>query len=111
MLVKVISTGYPDSNTMVVDGGNWDNSNQSEVWSVNNNGDWDTTNTVSNMFDGDLSTQSYSVAPGGGGGTKEGTVTFSGLIANNKVRAYFYTGSLDLGIWEINDVNISAFTS
>ena len=29
---KVISTGYPDSNTMVVDGGNWDSSNQSQVW-------------------------------------------------------------------------------
>ena len=31
--IKVISTGYPTSNTMTVDGGNWDVSNQSQVWS------------------------------------------------------------------------------
>ena len=36
--VSVISTGYPDSNTMVVDGGTWDTSNQSQVWS--DNGNW-----------------------------------------------------------------------
>ena len=40
---KVISTGYPDSNTMVVDGGSWDTSNQSQVWSngvVSSTGDY-----------------------------------------------------------------------
>ena len=59
------------------------------------------------MFDGDLSTQSYSAPVGGGGGNNEVTVTFSGLTANNKVRAYFYTGNTDCN-WEINDVDISA---
>ena len=59
--VKVISTGYPDSNTMVVDGGNWDVSNQSQVWSsawreVPGVGRDDTVQFPKNAFDGDLTT-------------------------------------------------------
>ena len=39
--VKVISTGYPDSNTMTVDGGEWSDGSDREL------GDWDALMTVS----------------------------------------------------------------
>ena len=55
--VKVISTGYPDSNTMVVDGGEWDTSNQSEVWSEGGSGDvFTSAYKWEYMFDGNTST-------------------------------------------------------
>ena len=47
--VSVISTGYPDSNTMVVDGGDWNNSNQSQVWS--NPSDWTVVNIESGFVE------------------------------------------------------------
>ena len=55
--VKVISTGYPDSNTMTVDGGEWDTSNQSEVWSEGGSGDvFTSAYKWEYMFDGNTST-------------------------------------------------------
>ena len=62
--VKVISTGYPDSNTMVVDGGNWDTSNQSQVWSnFLSVSDGELTNKYA-PFDGDTSTQTAGTVGG-----------------------------------------------
>ena len=67
--VAVISTGYPDSNTMVVDGGEWIGSdgsatdgadlgwNQDEVWSANTSGEYyGSTYTWTNVFDGVIGT-------------------------------------------------------
>ena len=67
--VKVISTGYPDSNTMVVDGGEWlgsdgsatDNAelgwNQDEVWSANTSGQYyGAQYTWTNVFNGVIGT-------------------------------------------------------
>ena len=56
--VKVISTGYSDSNTMVVDGGTWSNAaiNNSQVWSPNSSDNFSSQTPVTNMFDGDLTT-------------------------------------------------------
>ena len=57
--VKVVSTGYPDSNTMTVDGGKWDVSNQSQVWSSGtfvSGGASD----ITKFFDGVLGSVTYS---------------------------------------------------
>ena len=54
--VKVISTGYPNSNTMVVDGGEWSDgtsdpgTDQSRIWSNGGSGVFN--QPVQNMFDG-----------------------------------------------------------
>ena len=88
--VKVISTGYPNSNTMVVDGGAWDDSDHSKAWSsyfanytiVPNI----TTGIPSNAFDGTdntvFSSQHYS-----------DTLVWeypSGYTFTDKVEIYFY---------------------
>ena len=62
-VTKVISTGYPDSNTMVVDGGNWDTTNRSEVWSesiTNPGGGWQTSTPATLGFDGNVETRAVS---------------------------------------------------
>ena len=62
-VTKVISTGYPNSNTMVVDGGNWDTTNRSEVWSesiTNTGGGWQTSTPATLGFDGNVETRAVS---------------------------------------------------
>ena len=81
--VKVISTGYPDSNTMLVDGGEWDTSNQSQVWSdvlTSDNGFLD---PATNAFDSDTTTKASS--------NSSGTLTFSPNLtvpANSTIEMY-----------------------
>ena len=97
--VKVISTGYAQgNNTMIVDGGDWDVSNQSRVWS---NTAW--TNPSSNAnyggqnaFDGNLDTRT------GGDTTDYTTYTFDPPLAfTDKVRIY---GDLDTRLGSNPDI-------
>ena len=77
--VKVISTGYPDSNTMVVDGGDWQGSdgthsgtefdgwNQDAPWHQyisSPDGSIDPNNPAINGFDGDTTTRIFSQSQG-----------------------------------------------
>ena len=82
--VKVISTGYPNSNTMVVDGGNWDVSNQSEVWSANTTGTpFDPNLGAVNAYDGNLSTLATAA-----NGTQFETTFSPALTVNTSLRIY-----------------------
>ena len=98
--VKVISTGYPDSNTMVVDGGNWDASNQSQVWSDLVVGSLDTnygSGDAATAFNGDIGEtpdQGLRPASGSGGNDPSGTylsMNFGTTFQNaTKVKLYGY---------------------
>ena len=89
--VKVISTGYPDSNTMVVDGGTWSlGSNQDKIWSDGFSGDINPSNPGTNAFDGNLDTYCSSVNQGATqtlllGEELTGTLDFYNVTMTGKV--------------------------
>ena len=101
----VISTGYPDSNTMVVDGGEWaPASNQSEVWSNSVTGASTSSNfAATKMFDGVTA----------GTGNRNGTLAASGgsfyewtttAFPDASEVTIYYTGSN--GSLEVNGSNV-----
>ena len=103
--VKVVSTGYPDSNTMVVDGGEWaPASNQSEVWSNSVTGASTSSNfAATKMFDGVTA----------GTGNRNGTLAASGdsfyewtttAFPDASEVTIYYTGSN--GSLEVNGSNV-----
>ena len=98
--VSVIDTDVA-SNTITVDGGKWDASNQSEVWSEAQSGNW---SNARYMFDGDLTSIGYG---------DKGQVNLPSLTAQSSIEVYFYTGDMSTAggaadQWEVNNVNISA---
>ena len=61
--VLCVTNNYPDSNSMVVDGGDWDTSNQSQVWSNYLTGVEPSIGLpATNLFDGDTATTAESAA-------------------------------------------------
>ena len=98
-LSSVIKTD-PDSNTMTVDGGNWNNSNQSEVWSDLVVGSLDTnygSGDAATAFNGDIGEtpdQGLRPASGSGGNDPSGTylsMNFGTTFQNaTKVKLYGY---------------------
>ena len=80
--VKVISTDLVN-NTMVVDGGNWGVSNQSEVWSSGATGGINRTGAGPTLaFDGDLTTFFNSED------SQSATFNFTSLTIQNSLRLY-----------------------
>ena len=101
--VKVISTGYPDSNTMVVDGGEWDTSNQSQDWSsictyVNGN----LNRPLSLFFDGQLNLPLYA------DGQRRATITFPSVVPAAVGEIYGQLNGATDPQWrlEVNDVPV-----
>ena len=81
-LVKVISTDLVN-NTMTVDGGDWDTSNQSEVWSNGATGGINRPDLgPTNAFDGNLETF-FNSEDG-----QASTISFTGLTIQNSLRLY-----------------------
>ena len=85
--VKIISVDANNSQ-MVVDGGKWDTSNQSQVWSdgMTANSDPQSAFPVTNAFDGDLNTTCYADQ---NGTYKEVQVNFTDLSDVTSVQIYW----------------------
>ena len=98
VLASVISVD-PDNSQMVVDGGNWDTANRSQVWS-----DVVTAsagNDIKLIFDGDTST--YTTTNVGAGPKFEDLLVLpAGVLESNEIEIYDING--DSGCqWSLDD--------
>ena len=113
-VVKVISTDLVN-NTMVVDGGTWDTSNQSQVWSDNVTAPDLNRGTFANLFDGDLSTAAGRDQGSTSPTPQEGwTLTFDNSITNVKkveIKPYKLEGSARYCEYQVNSESIVQQTS
>ena len=112
--VSIVSVD-PANNQMVVDGGEWDTSNQSQVWRDNVTAPDLNRGTFANLFDGNLDTaagrESTSTSPT----PEEGwTLTFDNPISNVKkveIKPYKLDGSARYCEYQVNSESIVQQTS